>query len=178
MRQEHETASSFKELQEITQAIQALKKDALKNATNQESERTQASANAKAHTPERTQASANAKAHTPERTQKARAQTSENANISDPTQQSALKPKATACAKKARLNPTKKAFSERQITAFRDNSQASANLSRETKTSHNANAFKTKQANNANLRAKPSAKAFKPGLTTHQENQKGGKNEA
>ncbi|MGL2347604.1 hypothetical protein ACOWKS_03075 [Helicobacter pylori] len=98
-----------------------------------------------------------------------RTQTGENANASDPTQQSALKLKATACAKKGALNPTKKAFSERQKTAFRDNSQAGANLSRGTKSSHNANAFKTEQSNNSNLREKPSEQAFKPGLATHQE---------
>ncbi|MGL2335085.1 hypothetical protein ACOWLH_00040 [Helicobacter pylori] len=40
MRQEHETAKSFNELKAITQAIM-LKKDALKNATHQESEPTQ-----------------------------------------------------------------------------------------------------------------------------------------
>ncbi len=94
MRQEHETAKSFNELKAITQAIM-LKKDELKDATHQESERTQASHNA------------NAKAHTQE-----------------PTQQTGLKPKAMPQAKKGALNPTKKAFSERQITAFRDNSQA------------------------------------------------------
>ncbi|RKU91234.1 hypothetical protein DB721_08980 [Helicobacter pylori] len=158
MRQEHETAASFKELQAITQAIQALKKGALKNATNQESERTQASANAKAHTPERTL--------------KTSAQTSENANASDPTQQSALKLKATAHAKKGRLNPTKKAFSERQITAFRDNSQESERTLKEYAESE------TEQGKKSNLKAEPSNKAFKPGLATHQENQKGGKNEA
>ncbi|MCQ2934891.1 hypothetical protein JT173_05385 [Helicobacter pylori] len=105
MRQEHETAASFKELQEITQAIHALKKGVPKNATNQ------ASANERL---EKTQENTSAKAHT-----QARAQTSENANTSDLTQATALKLKATAQAK-----------------------------------------------NN-----------FKPGLTTHQSNQKGGKNE-
>ncbi|WP_143427342.1 hypothetical protein [Helicobacter pylori] len=55
--------------------------------------------------------------------------------------------------KKGRLNPTKRAFSERQITAFRDNSQASANAS-----------LKTEQANNSNLREEPSSEVFKPGL--------------
>ncbi|ERA56935.1 hypothetical protein HMPREF1398_01151 [Helicobacter pylori GAM117Ai] len=163
MRQINETAASFKELQAITQAIM-LKKSAPTNATNQESERTQASANAKAHTPERTQ--------------QTRAQTSENANASDLTQETGLNPKSSNQAKKGRLNPTKKAFSERQITAFRDNSQAGANSRRKTKTSHNANAFKTEQANSSNLRAEPSNKAFKPGLATHQSNQKGGSDEA
>ncbi|GAA6817903.1 hypothetical protein VN1172_06380 [Helicobacter pylori] len=146
MRQEHETAKSFNELKAITQSIM-LKKGALTNATHQESDRTQEANNA------------NAKAHTQERTQ-----TSENANISDLTQKTTLKPKSSAHAKKGALNPTKKAFSERQITAFRDNSQASANLSRGTKASHNANAFKTEQANNSSLRSDPSAKALKQGL--------------
>ncbi|ANT43029.1 hypothetical protein [Helicobacter phage FrMEG235U] len=123
MRQEHETATSFNELKEITQAIM-LKKGA---------------------------------------------QAIENANISDLTQKTGSKPKATAHAKKGRLNPTKRAFSERQITAFRDRSQANANSSYETKASHNANAFKTKQAKNSSLRAKPSNKAFKLGLAIHQE---------
>ncbi|EJB49471.1 hypothetical protein [Helicobacter pylori] len=127
MRQKHETATSFNQLKEVTQAIM-LKKKAQENATHQESEPTQEANNA------------NAKAHTPE-----------------PTQKIGLKPKAMLQTKKGRLNPTKKAFSERQKTAFRDNSQASANLSRGTKGSHNANAFKT-------------------GLATHQE--KGGSNEA
>ncbi|GAA7724311.1 hypothetical protein HpCOL14_03130 [Helicobacter pylori] len=137
MRHEHETAASFNQLKEITQSIQALKKGAPKNATNQESERTQ---------------------------------TSENANAGDPTQQSALKSKATACTKKGRLNPTKKAFSERQITAFRDNSQASELTLKEHAESE------TEQANKSNLKVEPSNKAFKPGLATHQE--KGGNNEA
>ncbi|QDY61147.1 hypothetical protein CV728_06590 [Helicobacter pylori] len=127
MRQKHETATSFKELKELTQIMQALK---------------------------------------------ASAKTSENAQMSEPTQEISLKPKSSAQAKKGCLNPTKKAFSERQITAFRDNSQESELTLKEHAESE------THQANNANLRAKPSAKAFKPGLATHQENQKGGKNEA
>ncbi|RDY78652.1 hypothetical protein KVL02_00970 [Helicobacter pylori] len=130
MRHEHETATSFNQLQEITQAIM-LKKGAPKIATHQESER---------------------------------------------TQKTGLKPKDSVKAKKGRLNPTKKAFSERQITAFRDNPQARANLSRKTKASHNANAFKAEQANNSNLRAKPSDEALNPGLATHQE--KGSNDEA
>ncbi|WQX63971.1 hypothetical protein KVK56_01085 [Helicobacter pylori] len=152
MRQEHETATSFNELKAITQAIM-LKKSALKNATNQESERTQ----------EPTQT---------------RAQTSENANISDLTQKTGSKPKTSAQTKKGRLNPTKKAFSERQITAFRDKAQASAKERYKTKASHNANAFKTEQGLNSSLRAKPSDEALKQGLKNTQENQKGGKNEA
>lgn len=150
MRQEHETATSFNELKAITQAIM-LKKGALKNATNQESERTQEANNA------------NAKAHTQE-----------------PTQKTGLKSKTSAQTKKGALNPTKKAFSERQITAFRDKSQASANKSQETKQANqqgdNANAFKTEQGNNSSLKAKPSAKALKQGLKNNQS--KGGNNEA
>ncbi|MFP6028229.1 hypothetical protein ACLF9O_05885 [Helicobacter pylori] len=121
MRQKHETATSFKELKEITQIMQA---------------------------------------------QKNSAQTSENANASEPTQKSALKPKAKAQAKNHALKPTKRAFSERQNTAFRDNSQARANLSCKTKASQNINALKTEQANNKNLRAEPSDEAFKQGFNT------------
>ncbi|AET85155.1 hypothetical protein [Helicobacter phage phiHP33] len=147
MRQEHETAKSFDELKAITQAFM-LKKGAQANTTHQESEPTQEANNA------------NAKAHTPER-----------------TQEKGAKPKSSAQTKKGALKPTKKAFSERQITAFRDSSQDSANSSFKTKAGHNANAFKTEQANNSNLRAKPSGEALKPGLTTHQSNQKGGSDE-
>ncbi|GAA8086181.1 hypothetical protein HpNP74_29690 [Helicobacter pylori] len=117
MRQEHETATGFNQLQEITQIMQA---------------------------------------------KKARAQTSENANISDLMQQSALKPKATACAKKGRLNPTKKAFSERQKTTLEKGLQESELTLKEHAKSE------TEQANNSK----------KPGLAKHQENQKRGKNEA
>ncbi|MDO7813919.1 hypothetical protein [Helicobacter pylori] len=123
MRQEHETATSFNQLKELTQAIQALKKPTpKKNATNQ---------------------------------------ASENANISDLMQATGSKPKSSAQAKKGVLNPTKKAFSERQITAFRDNSQASE-LKR----------LQTNQANNSSLRAKPSGEAFKQGLKNKQRGQK------
>ncbi|MBS3011090.1 hypothetical protein H8683_06300 [Helicobacter pylori] len=154
MRQKHETAASFTGQLSITQAIM-LKKDALTNATHQESERTQESNNANANTPERTQQ------------QQTRAQTSENADISDLTQRTGSKPKAMLHAKKSALNPTKKAFSERQITAFRDNSQAS-----------DEKRLQTDQANNSSLKAKPSNKAFKLRLAKHQKNQKGGSNEA
>ncbi|MDU9703309.1 hypothetical protein [Helicobacter pylori] len=41
-------------------------------------------------------------------------QTSDNANTSEITSQNAPKPKGTARAKKNALNPTKRAFSERQ----------------------------------------------------------------
>ncbi|GAA8099636.1 hypothetical protein HpNP05_09190 [Helicobacter pylori] len=105
MRQKHETATSFNQLKEITQAIQV---------------------------------------------QKRSAQTSENANISEIASQSTLKPKIRARAKNDALRPTKRAFSERQITAFRDNSQPSANKSQETKQAKeqcdNANAFKSDEA--------------------------------
>ncbi|MGL2898290.1 hypothetical protein ACQKA9_01935 [Helicobacter pylori] len=152
MRQEHETAASFNELKAITQAIM-LKKGAPSNATHQESDQTQEANNA------------NAKAHTPEPTQ-THSQTSENANVSDFTQQSALKPKATACAKKERLNPTKKAFSERQKTALKKWLQEH----------HNAH-LKTEQGKNSNSQAEPSDEALKQGLATHQSNQKGGNDE-
>ncbi|WP_101019829.1 hypothetical protein [Helicobacter pylori] len=93
MRQKNETVTSFNQLKEITQIMQA---------------------------------------------QKRSAQTSANANASKPTQKSALK-------------PIKKAFSERQRTAFRDNSQASANKSQESKQADqqgdNANAFKSDEKN-------------------------------
>ncbi|MFP6201570.1 hypothetical protein ACLGCJ_03385 [Helicobacter pylori] len=79
MRQKHET-TSFKELNEITQAIQTLKTPTPKSA---------------------------------------------NANTSEIASQSAPKPKARAKTKNHALKPTKKAFSERQRIAIRDNSQAS-----------------------------------------------------
>ncbi|WQX78323.1 hypothetical protein KVJ70_00165 [Helicobacter pylori] len=158
MRHEHETATIFNELKAITQAMRALKNGAPKNATNQ------ANANERL---QKTQTSANAKAHTQEPTQ-ARAQTSDNANTSEITHQSTPKPKATTHAKNHALKPTKRAFSERQNTAFKDHSQARANLSFKTKASHNANAFESEQDNNYNLRAKPSAKALKQGLKNTQ----------
>ncbi|GAA8101472.1 hypothetical protein Kazakh3189_09090 [Helicobacter pylori] len=101
MRQKNETATSFNQLKEITQAIQAQKRSAL---------------------------------------------TSDNANISEITSQSTLTPKARTKAKNHALKPTKKAFSERQNTAFRDKSQASANKSQENKQGDNANAFKSDEA--------------------------------
>ncbi len=140
MRQKHETAKSFNELKAITQAIM-LKNDALTNATHQESDRTQ----------------------------EARAKKSENAHENDSAHKPALKPKATAHAKKHALNPTKRAFSERQITTIRDNSQASANKSQETEQANqqgdNANAFKSNEAT-------------KKGLANKQDSQKGGNDEA
>ncbi|WP_120873989.1 hypothetical protein [Helicobacter pylori] len=85
MRRKNETASSFNQLREITQAIQA---------------------------------------------QKNSVQTSENANTSELTPKQALKLKTPAHAKNSVLKPTKKAFSERQKTTVRDNSQASAKESK------------------------------------------------
>ncbi len=119
MRHEHETATSFNQLKEITQIMQVQ--------------------------------------------QKGRAKTSENTHASDNTQKLVLKPKDSVKAKGV-LNPTKKAFSERQNTAFKDHSQASANLSYQTKASHNANAFKTEQGNNSSLRSDQSDEAFKQAL--------------
>ncbi|MDU9745563.1 hypothetical protein [Helicobacter pylori] len=137
MRQKNETATSFNQLKEITQAIQA---------------------------------------------QKRSAQTSANTNASEITGQSALKPRSSVRAKNHALKPTKKAFSERQKTAFRDHSQASAKKSQETKQGDkqgdNANAFKSEQGDNSNLRAEPSDEATQHGLKNNQSNQKGGKNEA
>ncbi|TPH79543.1 hypothetical protein FIM55_03470 [Helicobacter pylori] len=76
--------------------------------------------------------------------QKRSAQTSDNANISEIA--SALNPK-TVRTKNHALKPTKRAFSDRQITTIKDNSQASANKSLETKESNHANAFKSDEAN-------------------------------
>ncbi len=58
--------------------------------------------------------------------QKNSEQTSNNANTSEITSQSAPKPKGTARTKNSTLQPTKRAFSERQRITIRDNSQASA----------------------------------------------------
>ncbi|WRF73924.1 hypothetical protein FNE40_01020 [Helicobacter pylori] len=83
--------------------------------------------------------------------QKRSAQTSANANTSEITSQSTPKPKGATRAKNHALKPTKKAFSERQIIAFRDSSQASAKKSQETKQANqqgdNANAFKSDEKN-------------------------------
>ncbi|GAA7771824.1 hypothetical protein JP0171_15110 [Helicobacter pylori] len=98
--------------------------------------------------------------------QKTSVQTSENANTSEIASQRALKPKATAHAKNHALKPTKRAFSERQRTAFRDNSQASEEKR-----------LKTEQDNNSSLRADQSEEAFKQALAATQQ-QKGGNNEA
>ncbi|RKV37597.1 hypothetical protein KVK95_06650 [Helicobacter pylori] len=58
--------------------------------------------------------------------QKNSVQTSDSANTSEITSQSTPKPKGAARAKKSALKPTKRAFSERQRTTIRDNSQASS----------------------------------------------------
>ncbi|MCG3068532.1 hypothetical protein ACLGBA_01760 [Helicobacter pylori] len=104
MRQKNETATSFNQLKEITQAIQA---------------------------------------------QKRSAQTSDNANTREIAGQSTQTPKTRAQAKKHALKPTKKAFSERQITAFRDNSQASdeKRTEQDNQQGDNANAFKSDESN-------------------------------
>ncbi|WP_120850842.1 hypothetical protein [Helicobacter pylori] len=107
MRQKNETATSFNQLKEITQSIQA---------------------------------------------HQAITQTSKNANMSEITSQSALTPKARARAKKGVLKPTKRAFSDRQISTIRDNSQASADTDKSqgskqaNKQGDNANAFKSDEA--------------------------------
>ncbi|WRB33749.1 hypothetical protein KVM43_03535 [Helicobacter pylori] len=63
--------------------------------------------------------------------QKNSVQTSDdNANTSEITSQSTPKPKGTARAKKSALKPTKRAFSERQRTTTKNNSQASAKESK------------------------------------------------
>ncbi|MGL2799414.1 hypothetical protein ACQJ8R_07590 [Helicobacter pylori] len=121
MRLEYET-TSFNQLKEITQAIQA---------------------------------------------QKASEQTRANANASEPTQEQGNKPKATAHAKKARLNPTKKAFSERQKTTIRDKAKASANAR-----------LKELQEQGNNANALKSDEATQHGLKNNQDSQKGGSNEA
>ncbi len=82
--------------------------------------------------------------------QKTSAQTNTNANASEITSQSVLTPKARARAKKGVLKPTKRAFSERQNTAFRDNSHASEQKCLKTEQANqkgdNANAFKSDEA--------------------------------
>ncbi|GAA6937287.1 hypothetical protein HpHUE47_07120 [Helicobacter pylori] len=58
--------------------------------------------------------------------QKNSAQTSDNANTSEITSQSTPKYNGISHAKNSALKPIKRAFSERQRTTIRDNSQASA----------------------------------------------------
>ncbi|WP_231175958.1 hypothetical protein [Helicobacter pylori] len=82
--------------------------------------------------------------------QKRSVQTSDNANTSESARQSALKPKSKERAKNHAIKPTKRAFSKRQITTIRDNSQASVKKSQETqqgdKQANHANAFKSDEA--------------------------------
>ncbi len=131
MRQKNETATSFNQLKEITQIIQASKTSAQTNA---------------------------------------------NANASEITRQSVLTPKARVRTKKGALKPTKRAFSERQITTIRDKSQASANKAKKIQQANHANAFKTEQGNNSRLKSDQSDEAFKQGLANNQS--KGDNNEA
>ncbi|GAA9481721.1 hypothetical protein HpHA295_11840 [Helicobacter pylori] len=92
MRQKNETETSFNQLKEITQIMQAQKTPMPK---------------------------------------------SENASASEPTQKSTPKPKGEAHAKKGVLNPTKKAFSERQRTELTHN-QALIKAKRPNKIKSNA----------------------------------------
>ncbi|WRF04409.1 hypothetical protein KVC22_01135 [Helicobacter pylori] len=82
--------------------------------------------------------------------QKARLKVMKNANASKRVQESAINPKDSVKAKKGALNPTKRAFSERQNTAFRDNSHASEQKCLKTEQANqkgdNANAFKSDEA--------------------------------
>ncbi|MGL2522825.1 hypothetical protein ACOWOB_03570 [Helicobacter pylori] len=95
------------------------------------------------------------------------AQTNANNQASEPTQGTGLKPKTTTSAKKDALNPTKKAFSERQNTAFRDNSPAS-----------DEKRLKTEQGNNTNANAFKSDEATQHGLKNNQDNKKEPSDEA
>ncbi len=83
--------------------------------------------------------------------QKTSAQTNTNANASEIASQSTQTPKFSVQAKKGILKPTKRAFSERQNTAFRDNSHASEQKCLKTEQANqkgdNANAFKSDEAN-------------------------------
>ncbi|RVZ09179.1 hypothetical protein EC525_07775 [Helicobacter pylori] len=82
--------------------------------------------------------------------QKRSALTSDNANASEIASQSTQTPKTRVHAKKGVLKPTKRAFSERQNTAFRDNSHASEQKCLKTEQANqkgdNANAFKSDEA--------------------------------
>ncbi|GAA9918873.1 hypothetical protein VN0835_11870 [Helicobacter pylori] len=110
MRQKKETATSFNELKEITLAIQAQKNSA------QTSDNANTSEIASQSTPKY-----NGTSHA-----KNSAQTSDNANTSEIASQSTPKYNGTSHAKNNALKPTKRAFSERQRTTIKDNSQASA----------------------------------------------------
>ncbi|WRF00119.1 hypothetical protein KVC76_00970 [Helicobacter pylori] len=82
--------------------------------------------------------------------QKTSAQTNTNANASEIASQSTQTPKTRVHAKKGVLKPTKRAFSERQITTIRDNLQASDEKRLKTEQANqkgdNANAFKSDEA--------------------------------
>ncbi|WP_231224865.1 hypothetical protein [Helicobacter pylori] len=114
MRRKNETATSFNQLKEITQAIQAQKNSAQTSDNANTSELTHK------HAPKH-KGAAHAKNSAP---------TSDNANTSEIASQSTPKPKRSAHAKNSALKPTKKAFSERQIATIRDNSHASAKESK------------------------------------------------
>ncbi len=101
MRQTNETATSFNQLKEITQSIQAIR---------------------------------------------AMSETRANTNASERTPKEALKPKESIQAKKGTLKPTKKAFSDRQITTLIDKQQEA--LTNALKP-NNATAKTTKGGNNA-----------------------------
>ncbi len=115
MRQKNETDKSFNELKEIMQMIQAQKNSA----------QTSDNANTSELTPKQ--------ALKPKGSVQAKnsAQTSDNANTSELTPKQALKPKGSVQAKNSALQPTKRAFSERQKTTISEtNSQASAKESK------------------------------------------------
>ncbi|MGT0055221.1 hypothetical protein [Helicobacter pylori] len=103
MRQKNETATSFNQLKELTQAIQA---------------------------------------------QKNSAQASENANASELKPKKVLNPKGSIQAKNNALKPTKRAFSERQITTLRDKPQEAL-----------TNALKPNQATAKTIKGGNNAKA-------------------
>ncbi|GAA6803657.1 hypothetical protein BTM502_15390 [Helicobacter pylori] len=75
---------------------------------------------------------------------KTRAQASDNAEASEFASKSTPKPKARTKAKNHALKPTKRAFSERQMTTIRDNSQKTKQANQQ---GDNANAFKGDEAN-------------------------------
>ncbi len=81
--------------------------------------------------------------------QKNSPKTSDNANTSEISSQSTLKPKkGITHAKKSALKPTKRAFSKRQRTTIRDNSQASVKEPR-LETTHKQASKKAKGGVNA-----------------------------
>ncbi len=107
MGQKKETATSFDRLREIAQAIQARKNSAQINDN----------ANTSGEITSQSMPKYNGNS----------AQINDNANTSgEITSQSMPKYNGTLHAKNIALRPTKKAFSERQKTTIRDNSQANA----------------------------------------------------